>query len=86
MTSTSEGVRCIVQDGEVSMHLRDVRTDIPSHLLMESRIVADVLSSMSDSPLTRNFTLTAPTESLEAWVSCYVRKVELLDEADTEFS
>jgi hypothetical protein len=84
MSSPSEAVRCTVQDGEVSMYLDDVRVHIPSHLVTESNIVADVLSSMSDSPLTRDFTISAPTEWLQAWVACYVRKVERLGDADTE--
>jgi hypothetical protein len=84
MTITSEGVRCIIQDGEVSMFLHDVRVHIPSHLLKESKIVPDVLSSLSESPITRDFTLAAPTEWLQAWVACYVRKVKPLADADTE--
>jgi hypothetical protein len=78
MTKTSEGVRCSVQDGEVSMYLDDMRVRIPSHLLKESKVVADVLSSMSDSPSTRDFTFAAPTEWLQAWVACYVSKVARL--------
>jgi hypothetical protein len=84
MTSSGEGVRCTVQDGEVSMYLDDVHVHIPSHLLQESKLVADVISSMSDSPLTRDFTLAAPTKWLQAWVACYVCKVERLDDAGTE--
>jgi hypothetical protein len=84
MTSSSEGVRCTVQDGEVSMYLDDVQVHIPSHLLKESKIVVDVLSSMPDSLFTRNFTIAAPKEWLQAWVACYVRKVERLGNADTE--
>jgi hypothetical protein len=80
MTSSSEGVRCTVQDGEVSMHFDDVHMHIPSHLLEESKIVLDMLSSMSDSPFTRDFTLAAPTEWLQAWFACYVRKVEHLSD------
>jgi hypothetical protein len=85
MTSSGEGVRCTVQDGEVSMYLDDVLVHIPSHLLKESKIVADVLSSsMSDFFFTKNFTFAAPTEWLQAWVACYVRKEEHLGNADTE--
>jgi hypothetical protein len=73
MTGTSEGVRLTVQDGEVSMYMDDVRVHIPSDLPKESKIVVDVLSSMTDSPLTRDFTIAAPTEWLQAWVACYVR-------------
>jgi hypothetical protein len=84
MTSSSEEVRCIVCDGEVSMYLDDVRVLIPSHLFKESKILVDMLSSMSDSLSTIDFTLAAPTEWLQALVACYVRKVEHLGKVDTE--
>jgi hypothetical protein len=77
-------VRCIVQHGEVSMYLHGVNVHILSHLLMESKMMVDMLSSTSDSPFTTDFTLAAPTEWLQAWVACYVRKVEHLGDADTK--
>jgi hypothetical protein len=83
MTSSGEGIKCIVCDGEVSMYLDNVHVHIPSHLLKESKIVVDVLSSMSDPLSTIDFILTAPTEWLQAWVACYVHKVEHLGNADT---
>jgi hypothetical protein len=84
MTGSSEEVRCTVEDGEVSMRLDDVHWHIPLGLLKKSKIVMDVLSSMSDSSFKRHFTLAAPKEWLHAWVSCYVSKVEHLANADTE--
>jgi hypothetical protein len=65
------------------MHFDDVQVHIPSHLLEESKIVVDMLSSMSDSPFTRDFTLTVPTKWLQAWVACYVLELKHLDNADT---
>jgi hypothetical protein len=84
MTNSSERVRCSVQDGEVSMHLADVSLHIPAHLVNESKVLLDALTSTGTSSLTSSFTLAAPVEWLQAWVSCYVREEVRLGNADLE--
>jgi hypothetical protein len=71
MTSSSDGVRCTLHDGSVWLHLDDGRVSIPSHLLHKSKTLMDVVASGSDTSVARGFTLAAPKEWLQAWLSCY---------------
>jgi hypothetical protein len=78
MTSSSEGVTCSVQDGAVYVHLDDMCVHIPSHVVNESKVLLDALSSASDSSLTSKFTLAAPIEWLQTWVAwCVCEEVQL---------
>jgi hypothetical protein len=66
------------------MHLDAVRVHIPSHLLNESKVLLDALSSVCDTSLLSEFTLEAPTEWLQAWVACYGGEAEPQASAEIE--
>jgi hypothetical protein len=82
MSSASRGVRCTAHDdGTVWMHL-DVQ--IPSRLLNKSQVLMDAMVSGGDPSSTRDFTLAAPTEWLQAWVVYCCGDKQRLGRADTE--
>jgi hypothetical protein len=74
MTSSSNGVRCTVQDGEVGMHVDDERIVIPSYLLTKSPLLVDALSAVDESSVNNEFTFPAPKEWLQAWIASYGNK------------
>jgi hypothetical protein len=74
----------MVHDGVVCMHLDGVGVHIPSHILNESMVLLDALSSTNDSSLTSKFTLAAHIEWLQAWVACFVREEVRLGNAEFE--
>jgi hypothetical protein len=78
MTSSSEQVRCTVHDGAVWMHLDNTRVNIPSHLVNKSQLLRDAMASDDDTSISRDFTLPAPKEWLQAWMACYGSKEERL--------
>jgi hypothetical protein len=82
MISPNEGVKFSVHDGAVYVSLDDVCVHIPPHLVNISKVLLDALSSVSEAALTSNFTLAAPKEWLQAWVACFVREEERLDDAE----
>jgi hypothetical protein len=84
MTRCREEVKCTVHDGALCMHLDAVRVNIPSHLLNESKVLLDALSSACDSSLLSEFTLDAPAEWLQALVACFGREAEPQGIADVE--
>jgi hypothetical protein len=77
-------VKCTAHDGDLCMHLDDVRVHIPPHLLNESKVLLDALSSACDSSHMSDFTLAAPTDWLQAWVLSFDRDAEPLSSAETE--
>jgi hypothetical protein len=79
MKSQSNLTRCTVHDGEVWMHLDNLRIYIPSHLLNKSQILIDALSSMDDNSVAKYFTLAAPKEWLQDWMACYGGEEERLE-------
>jgi hypothetical protein len=84
MTRSSTEVKCTVNNGTLCMHLDDVRVHIPSHIVNESKVLLDALSSVRDSLVTSDFTLAAPVEWLQAWVCCFVGESEPLGSAEIE--
>jgi hypothetical protein len=70
MTSSRDGVRCTVKDGELTMHLDNTSVTIPAQLLKKSQILMDALS-VADPFATRKMTVAAPKEWLQAWVACF---------------
>jgi hypothetical protein len=84
MTSSSDGVKCTVQNGTVRVHLGNVGVDIPSHLLCTSKLFMDVLASVDDPSVGREFTLSVPEEWLQAWVTCYANGEKRLSCVDIE--
>jgi hypothetical protein len=66
------------------MHLSTSSVPIPSHLLQKSKMLMDVLSAC-DTSVTKEFTLAAPTEWLEAWAACFSNREKSLGGADSEF-
>jgi hypothetical protein len=71
MTSLSDVVKCTVHDGVVWMHLHDTSVNIPSNVVNESQFLMNILSSVTDTSITNDFSLAAPKEWLEAWASCF---------------
>jgi hypothetical protein len=84
MSSSSDGVRFTVHDGAVWMDLDNLPVHIPPNLVNRSHLLKDALSSVDDSSVSREFTLTAPKKWLEAWLACYSSGEERLRHADTE--
>jgi hypothetical protein len=64
MTSSSEEVECIVHDDVLYIKLDAFCVHIPSHLLNESKVLLDALSSVRDSSLMSEFEVDAPREWL----------------------
>jgi hypothetical protein len=71
MTSLSDEVKCTVHDGLFWMHLDDTGVNIPSHIVNESQLMMNILSSVADTSITTDLALAAPKEWLEAWASRY---------------
>jgi hypothetical protein len=82
-TPSVDGVSCTVQDGEVLLHLDDLRVSIPSRISNQSQILLNALTSACDSSATESFTLKAPIEYLQAWVACFVTEEQSLGCADS---
>jgi hypothetical protein len=83
MTNSSDEATFSVHDGTVWMHFGDERIIIPSHLLKKSQFLDDAVSS-TDPSVTREFTLPAPKEWLQAWMTCFGGEEELLQYADVD--
>jgi hypothetical protein len=84
MPSACDGVRCTVHDGEMWMHVDNKPIIIPSRLLDKSQLLIDALASVEDSLVTKDFTLPAPKEWLQAWIACYGGEDEHVKYADTK--
>jgi hypothetical protein len=82
MTSSSDGVRCTIQDGSVWLQLDNVRVNIPSHIVHKSKMFNAAVSSVADPSIARGFTLAAPKEWLQAWLACYGSEEDHLGCAD----
>jgi hypothetical protein len=74
MDGSSDGIKCTISDGEVWMHLDGTRVHIPSHILHQSKMLMDVLSSAGEPSVTRNLKLAAPQEWLQAWAACFIHE------------
>jgi hypothetical protein len=64
------------------MHDGNVLVPIPSHLLNKSQILIDAMSSVDDTSGSKDFTLPAPKEWLQAWMACYGSEEERLGRAN----
>jgi hypothetical protein len=73
-----------VHDGAEWMHLENDRISIPSRLVGQSQVLMDAMSCVDDSSITRDLTLPAPKEWLQAWMACHGGEEELLRCADTK--
>jgi hypothetical protein len=71
MTNLSDVVKCTVHEGAIWMHLHDTSVSIPAHLVNESQLLMNILSSVADTSITTHFSLAAPMEWLEVWASCF---------------
>jgi hypothetical protein len=60
------------------MLLRDVRVNIPPHLVRSSEMLMDFVSSVDDISITSDFPLPVPEEWLDAWVACYCTETKPL--------
>jgi hypothetical protein len=83
MASSRHGAKCTAQDGAVRMHLDDGCVNIPAHLLTKSRFLSDVLSSVTDACVARDFIVPAPEEWLQAWAARYVSEEKRLGCTDS---
>jgi hypothetical protein len=83
MSSSSDAVSCLVQDGAMWIHLDNVSVNIPQRLLSKSEVFMDAISVVERS-VTREITLAAPREWLQAWVLRYCNEEDSLKDNDIE--
>jgi hypothetical protein len=78
MSGSNIAARFAIENGSLMMRFEDLHVSIQSHIMNESNLLMDVLSSTWSSAATKGFALVAPNEWLQSWVTCFVTEEETL--------